>query len=254
MARPAPGRRPDRRALRFGHLRRSRASAQPGGRAGATGARLGAVRAPAGAAPGTRAQLRLRDHDLATRVGPRPRRSAGPPRDRLGRRPPRRVDVRAPAAAVSDRGPAPTRRVARAPPTGRRRRRRLRLRAGRGRPAPARNRGTASDSERLGSRAGSRDRADRDRAAGSRPRLARLHGPLRQLWPGPRRAGRGAGPARARGPRNRRGARAGPRRAVDRCRGRTLRRRRGSGADRARGDPASAAGHWRSNARPTRCS
>ena len=138
-----------------------------------------------------------------------------PPRRPLGRRRPRRLDLRAAAARLPDRAPAPPRRAARAAPARRRRSGRLRQRARRRRPARSRDRRSARDRERLGPRRRSRPPTPhrRRRACSTRPHLAALHRPLRQLRPRPCPARRGARALARSAPEAGRTARAGDRRA-----------------------------------------
>ena len=137
-------------AVRLRHLRRAPARAEQGARSRAARTRLAAVRAPARPrAPATHA-VRLRDHDLAARVGPPDRLCASPPRRSLGCRRPRLVDIRAAAPALPDPPATGARRADGATRARRSGRRRLRLAARRRRPANARNRRAARDRQRLG--------------------------------------------------------------------------------------------------------
>ena len=195
-ARPHARPRPRRLAVRLGHLLGPAAPARQGDRPGAARRRLGAVRRSPRPPPAARARLRLRDHDLAAGVGP-PRRPGGPARRRrLGRRPARRLDLRAAPAPFPHQAPAPCRRAHGAP---------LLARAD---AVVAVSRPVVDDLARReiaegilvpngwDADAGAADAVPRPRGAGRRaarprPRLARLHGPLRQLRPRPAPADRG---------------------------------------------------------------
>ena len=160
-----------------------------------------AVRAPRRPAAGPRAALRLRDHQLAARVGARDRPGAeAPPRPAVGRRHPRRLELRAAAARVPDRrpeAPRPERSsgAGSATPTP--------SSASAGRPSTTFATGSGSRAELIAERLGPGDRAGRRGASSGvaarpRPRLARLHRAVRQLRARSGGAGRGARAAGAR--------------------------------------------------------
>ena len=185
---PAPARAPARprsrrRPVRLRHLLGQAPPPEQGARARAAGRRLGAVCAVARPAAEPPRALRLRDHQLAARVGPRRRPGAGAARRPLGRRPPRRLDLRADPPALPHRPPAPPRRAPGKTLAGLGRRGRLRQPAGRRRPAHAPRDRAAARPQRLGPRPGRARTGGRRRRGHPGPRapLARLHGSLRQL-------------------------------------------------------------------------
>ena len=176
------------RPVRLRHLLGQAAPAQQGARARAADRRLGAVCALAGAAAQSPRALRLRDHQLAARVGPRRGPGACAARRRLGRRPSRRLDLRADPAALPHRAPAPPRRAPRAPLADARP---TRSSASAARP-PRTCASASGSSRRLVPNGWDPDLVEPGRAGrrrwhpGPGAHLARLHGPLRQLRARPR--------------------------------------------------------------------
>ena len=177
-ARPRPGGRP----VRLRHLLGPAARPQQGDRAGTAGRRLGAVRPQASAAAESPRAIRLRDHELASRVGPRRRQGASAAGRPLGGGPPRRLDLRADPTALSHPAAATPRRGPRTTLASLRRRGRLRQSPGGRRPARAPRDRAAAGPQRLGP---GPDRAERFRQRRRHPRprpgLARLHRAVREL-------------------------------------------------------------------------
>ncbi len=177
-ARPRPGGRP----VRLRHLLGPSARPQQGDRAGTAGRRLGAVRPPASAAAESPRAIRLRDHELPSRVGPRRRQGASAAGRPLGGGPPRRLDLRADPTALSHPAPATPRRGPRTTLASLRRRGRLRQSPRGRRPARAPRDRAAAGPQWLGP---GPDRAERFRERRRHPRprpgLARLHRAVREL-------------------------------------------------------------------------